>query len=157
MTVLSAIVHSGSKRCAAILETAVRAWQPLDDETLLDWSTTMEIGLENTPAREIWRKLLMAITAEDLPGRAPFFEEYYEAKLQEKFQEKFQEKYREGEAKDRASLILRVLERHGIPVPEDIRERVTSCTDLDTLMLWFDRSLTANTAEDLFTEDSEAP
>ena len=69
----------------------------------------------------------------------------------------FEEKYLEGKTEDRASLILRVLEKHGIDVPDDIRERITSCSDLDTLTLWFDRSLTASTAEDLFVENPEAP
>jgi hypothetical protein len=39
-----------------------------------------------------------------------------------------------------------VLEKRAIHVPADIRERITSCTDLDTLTLWFDRSLTATAA-----------
>ncbi|MDF3140742.1 MULTISPECIES: hypothetical protein [unclassified Streptomyces] len=59
--------------------------------------------------------------------------------------------YAEGLAEARVSGILRVLEKHGIPVPEGARERITSCTDLDTLALWFDRSLTATTAEELLT------
>ncbi|MFI1704621.1 hypothetical protein [Streptomyces griseoruber] len=71
----------------------------------------------------------------------------------------FEETYLEGEAKgkveDRASLVLRLLEKRGIDVPEDVRERITSCDDLDTLTLWFDRSLTATAAGDLFVESSE--
>ncbi|MDV7215748.1 hypothetical protein [Streptomyces prunicolor] len=66
------------------------------------------------------------------------------------------EAHAEGRAENRAAFTLRVLERRGIPVPDDIRERITSCTDLDTLTLWFDRSLTASTAEDLFVETPEA-
>ncbi|WP_338781236.1 hypothetical protein [Streptomyces sp. DG1A-41] len=46
-----------------------------------------------------------------------------------------------------------MLEKRGIPVPEDTRDRIISCTDLDTLALWFDRSLTATTVEDLFAEE----
>jgi hypothetical protein len=61
----------------------------------------------------------------------------------------------EGKAEDRASLILRVLDKHGISVHEDTRDRITSCTDLDTLALWFDRALTATTAEALFAEEPE--
>ncbi|MET7896773.1 hypothetical protein [Streptomyces mirabilis] len=61
----------------------------------------------------------------------------------------------EGEAKGEATLVLRVLEKHAVEISEDVRERITSCTDLDTLTLWFDRSLTATTAEELFTEDPE--
>jgi hypothetical protein len=48
---------------------------------------------------------------------------------------------------------LSVLEIRGIPVPKATRDRITTCTDLDTLTLWFDRSLTATTAEDLFVEE----
>ncbi|MFJ4690993.1 hypothetical protein [Streptomyces sp. NPDC088766] len=64
----------------------------------------------------------------------------------------FEETYLEGKAEDRASLVLRVLDKRGVDVPEGTRERITSCTDLDTLTLWFDRSLTATTAEDLFVD-----
>jgi hypothetical protein len=63
----------------------------------------------------------------------------------------------EGRAENRAAFTLHVLEKRGVPAPENIRERITSCTDLDTLTLWFDRSLTASTAEDLFVETPEAP
>ncbi|MGX1560586.1 hypothetical protein [Streptomyces sp. NPDC055506] len=46
-----------------------------------------------------------------------------------------------------------MLEKRGIDIPEATRGRITSCTDLDTLTLWFDRSLTVGTAEDLFAEE----
>ncbi|MEU0248073.1 hypothetical protein ABZ192_27855 [Streptomyces sp. NPDC006235] len=52
-----------------------------------------------------------------------------------------------------AESILSVLKKRGIPVPEATRDRITSCTDLDTLTLWFDRSLTATAVEDLFAEE----
>ncbi|MER6629354.1 hypothetical protein ABT301_14100 [Streptomyces sp. NPDC000987] len=63
----------------------------------------------------------------------------------------------EGKVENRVSLILRVLELHGVPVSEGTRERITSCTDLDTLARWFDRSLTATAAEELFAGDPEVP
>ncbi|RZU24718.1 hypothetical protein [Streptomyces sp. BK239] len=55
-----------------------------------------------------------------------------------------------GEAKGRAADILRILDRRGIEVSEAVRESVTSCTDLDALGTWLDRSLTASAAEELF-------
>jgi hypothetical protein len=45
-----------------------------------------------------------------------------------------------------------VLDKRGVPIPEAVRDRITTCTDLDTLPLWFDRSLTATTTEDLFAD-----
>ena len=61
----------------------------------------------------------------------------------------------EGQAAGEAALILRLLEKRGVLVSEGVRERVTSCTDLDTLTLWFDRALTVAVAEDLFVEEAE--
>jgi hypothetical protein len=106
----------------------------------------MEIALANTPARAKWRELQMPVGSY-YPGQGTLIEEkYLEGKA---------EGEAKGEAKDRATLILRVLEKHTVDVPEDIRDRITSCTDLDTLMLWFDRSLTATTAEELFAENED--
>jgi hypothetical protein len=137
------MVHSESRKNAAILETLAHGLQSFDEATLKYWFEVLEVGLENTPARKKWRELMSVIT--NFRGRGTLFEEtYLEGKAK-------------GQADDRASLILRVLEKHGIQVSEATREHVTSCSDLDTLTLWFDRALTATTAEDLFTEDPEAP
>ncbi|MEU0671854.1 hypothetical protein ABZ330_03000 [Streptomyces sp. NPDC006172] len=60
----------------------------------------------------------------------------------------------EGEAKGRvegrAADNLRILDRRGVEVSEAVRERVASCSDMDALGGWLDRSLTVSTAEDLF-------
>jgi hypothetical protein len=144
LATISAIVHSESKNIAATLDIMARGMRSFDKGTAKYWCEFLEVGLKDTPARETW-KGLQNMVATYFPGHGTLFEEtYLEGKA-------------EGRAEDRASLILRVLEKHGIPVPEDIRERITSCTDLDTLMNWFDRSLTATTAEDLFAEDAEIP
>ncbi|MGA5121162.1 hypothetical protein [Streptomyces pseudogriseolus] len=42
----------------------------------------------------------------------------------------------------------------GLAISDDVRERVTTCTDLDRLHDWLDRSGTAERAEDLFVEGS---
>ncbi|MFJ6897172.1 hypothetical protein [Streptomyces hokutonensis] len=131
-----------------VLEAMVRGLLSFEPDTTAYWFEVMEVGLENTPAKEKWRDLMSNVITH-FPGHGTLFEEkYLEGKAEGKT---------EGKAEDRASLILRVLEKHGIDVPEDIRERITSCTDLDTLTLWFDRSLTASTAEDLFVETPEDP
>jgi hypothetical protein len=150
LAVLSAIVHSDSRRSGAILDTVADGWRSFDKDTLAYWFETMEIALANTPARAKWRELHMSVGTY-YPGQGTLIEEkYLEGKADGEAEGKA-----EGEAKDRATLILRVLEKHAVDVPEDIRERVTSCTDLDTLMLWFDRSLTATTAEELFAENED--
>jgi hypothetical protein len=56
----------------------------------------------------------------------------------------------EGEAGRLATDILRALRVRHVPVSDEIRERITSCTDLDQLERWFDRAMTVHNADDLF-------
>ncbi|MFD9936121.1 hypothetical protein ACFWZ6_23670 [Streptomyces massasporeus] len=139
LATFSAIVHSESANAAAILELLAHGMRSFDRATAKYWCEWLEVGLENTPVRETWRELEKMV-ATYFPGRGTLFEEtYLEGKA-------------EGIAEGKAGAILRVLEKRGIPVPEAVRDRITTCTDLDTLTLWFDRSLTATTAEDLFAD-----
>jgi hypothetical protein len=54
---------------------------------------------------------------------------------------------------ERVDTILYLLEHRHIPVPEGARERITACTDLDTLARWRDRAFTATDVEDLFAPE----
>lgn len=58
-----------------------------------------------------------------------------------------------GVEQERASMVLRILQWRGIDVPEAVRERVTSCTDLDRLEVWAQRAVHASFAKDLFGDD----
>ncbi|MFI8349111.1 hypothetical protein [Streptomyces sp. NPDC085596] len=53
--------------------------------------------------------------------------------------------------------MLRVLEVRGIVVPDDIRERITACTDPARVSDWLDRAGTVPRAEDRFTDTPETP
>ncbi|MFI0357075.1 hypothetical protein [Actinomadura sp. 9N407] len=55
-----------------------------------------------------------------------------------------------GEAKGEAKSVLLVLHARGISVPNDIRDRVTDCADLDQLERLVQRAATIDAAEDLF-------
>ncbi|WP_330306709.1 MULTISPECIES: hypothetical protein [unclassified Streptomyces] len=59
----------------------------------------------------------------------------------------------EGRAEGTAGAILRVLDRRGIDVSDEDRERIASCDDLDMLDLWLDRAITATSASEVFVED----
>ncbi|CAL9492972.1 hypothetical protein SUDANB60_03267 [Streptomyces sp. enrichment culture] len=76
------------------------------------------------------------------------------------FEEKYLEGKAEGEARGKAEGeargILRVLEVRGLPLSDDVRQRITACTDLDRLNEWLERSGTVEHAEDLFTEEGPA-
>ncbi|WP_190083075.1 hypothetical protein [Streptomyces longisporoflavus] len=40
-------------------------------------------------------------------------------------------------------------------LPDDARERITTCTDLDTLAPWRDRAITVTDEEDLFAPEKD--
>ncbi|MER7490525.1 hypothetical protein ABTY20_32510 [Streptomyces sp. NPDC126497] len=139
LAALSAIVHSQSRRSAAILEAVARGLVSFEPDVTKYWFEVVEVGLESTPARENWRKLMQDVVTH-FPGHGTLFEE----------------KFLEGKAESKAEDILRVLNVRGLAIPDEVRERVAACTDLDSLTAWFDRALTITTAEDLFTEDPAA-
>ena len=55
----------------------------------------------------------------------------------------------EGRAEGEAKAVLAILRARGISVPEDIRTRIITCTDLDQLDTWVHRAATATTIHDL--------
>ncbi|MFJ8541581.1 hypothetical protein ACIRFH_06070 [Streptomyces sp. NPDC093586] len=151
LAVLSAIVHSENRRAPDILEVVARGLLSFDPETTKYWFEMVEVGLESTPTRENWRKLMQNVITH-FPGHRTLFEEkYLEGKAEGKA---------EGEARGEAKGVLRVLEVRGLSITDAVRERITTCTDLDRLNDWLDRAGTVERAEDLFapgTDPTELP
>jgi hypothetical protein len=56
----------------------------------------------------------------------------------------------EGRAEGEAAMLLRVLAARGFEVPDDVRERVRSCTDIGQLEAWGDRAVTAKSLDEIF-------
>ncbi|MHA5049639.1 hypothetical protein [Streptomyces sp. SD15] len=137
MAAFSAVAHGRSPRIEAILEALARALQETDGKSADYFNDFLDNSLGKTPAGEKWREILSFVSY--FPGRGTVRETAY----------------LEGRAENQASSILRLLERRGIPVPDDARTRITDCSDLDTLVRWFDRAITATRTEDLFSEEPE--
>ncbi|MBC7268157.1 MAG: hypothetical protein H5T76_05455 [Streptomyces sp.] len=147
MATFAAIVHSESEGISGILNLLAHAMRSFDKATAKYWSELLEIGLENTPAKETWRELEKMVVSY-FPGRGTVFEEAYldgEAKGEAKGVVK-------GEAKGKAEGVLRVLEVRGISVPDAVRERVVGCTDLPLLDELLARAVTVERADELFVE-----
>ncbi|MFI1866218.1 hypothetical protein [Streptomyces jumonjinensis] len=51
-----------------------------------------------------------------------------------------------------AEAILMFLEQRGIDIPDDARERITSCDDPETMHHWLTRTATAPSAEAVFDD-----
>jgi hypothetical protein len=55
----------------------------------------------------------------------------------------------EGRAEGEARALLAILHARGIPVPDYLHTRITTCTDLDQLDTWIRRASTATTIHDI--------
>jgi len=55
-----------------------------------------------------------------------------------------------GEARGEARAVLAFLDARGIEVPDDVREEIASCSDLDQLDTWIRRAATASKVQELF-------
>ncbi|MGW7564863.1 hypothetical protein ACWGJV_01105 [Streptomyces tendae] len=144
LAVLSAIVHSESRRAPAILEAVARGLLSFEPDVTRYWFELVEVALESTPTRENWRKLMQnAVTY--FPGHRTLFEEkYLEGKA-------------EGEARGEARGVLRVLEVRDLVITDAVRERIVTCSDLTLLNDWLDRAGTVERAEDLFSTGPGSP
>ncbi|MGH3189851.1 MAG: hypothetical protein ACRDPY_24135 [Streptosporangiaceae bacterium] len=56
-----------------------------------------------------------------------------------------------GRAQGEAAMLMRVLAARGFTVPDDIRQRIQSCTDLGQIEAWGERAVTANSLDEIFT------
>ncbi|MFL4906455.1 hypothetical protein ACJ6WF_25540 [Streptomyces sp. MMS24-I2-30] len=149
LATLSAIVHSESEHIEAILELLARGMRSFDKSTALYWSELLEVGLENTPARALWRELeKMVVTF--FPGRGTVFEEAYLDGQAKGYAAGVAEGKAAAMAEGKAESVLRILEVRGLSVSDDVRERISACTDLARLDDWLDRSGTVERAEELF-------
>jgi hypothetical protein len=127
----------------AILEVLAAALDKIDTETAAMFAEFTEAGLGETPGLQIWRAL-MAI--ETFP---------YSSQLRSKGREEGRAEGRAaGRAEGEAAAILRILERREVELDDASRERIESCTDLETLGKWLDRSLDVRTVDELFAEES---
>ncbi|WP_309505455.1 hypothetical protein [Streptomyces phytophilus] len=143
--VFSAITHSNDPDAGAILNVLAEALQKTDDETRTICSELASSGLGDTPAAGIWRTLMET-------GLFSFRGFVAEGLREEGRVEGRVEGREEGRVADGVAKVTRLLEVRGIPVPADAHRRITTCKDPETLDLWFDRAITATTADELFTD-----
>ncbi|MEU7043865.1 hypothetical protein AB0A77_22735 [Streptomyces varsoviensis] len=63
------------------------------------------------------------------------------------------ESYTEGFLRSQAESVLTTLHQRGIDTPEEARERITGCRDVETLAVWFERSMDAGSIRDVLVEN----
>ncbi|QIS19697.1 hypothetical protein [Nocardia terpenica] len=110
------------------LAAALRTVEDEEDSSIFQVLTEMALG--KSPAADIWRKMMTV----DLS----FFRS-----------ETCQRVRGEGRVEGKASAILNVLDARGIAVPDEARERITTCTDDTVLDRWIRQAVTVATADEL--------
>ncbi|MFF4018121.1 hypothetical protein [Streptomyces sp. NPDC001843] len=138
LAVLSAMTHGRGPQAGAILESLATALRTIDADSAAAFVQFVDSCLGDTQAQQMWRDLM---TAMQYFWRHPLAEQVR------------QEGREEGIEQERASMVLRILQWRGIDVSESVRDRVTSCTDLDRLEVWAQRAVHASSAKDLFGDD----
>jgi hypothetical protein len=146
-TVFSALTHSRSSKVDAILEALAGALKAIDRDTALTLVEITEAGLGETAGRQKRRELM---TKQLIPYVSEFRRQGIEEGRAEGIEAGRAEGRAQGEAAGQARAILQILDKRGIAVDDDSREQIVSCTDLDTLGNWLDRSIAATQVSDLF-------
>jgi hypothetical protein len=130
---LAAITHAAGPGVDAILKALSTALRDAPEDIADPLVEFTAQGLGNRPAKHLWRNLV----AVDLS----FYKSYISEEIRD-----------EGRAEGRAEDVLLVLEQRGLDVPDDVRRRVTDCTDPETLRGWLTRAVTAPKAEEIFDD-----
>jgi hypothetical protein len=139
LATLSAITHAKEAAVDGILKalsTALRDVPEAVADPIIEF-TAQGLGV-NRRAGELWRNLV----AVDLS----FYKSYISEEIRD-------EGRAQGRAQGRAEDILLVLGARGLDVPDEIRERITTCDDPDLLRRWLTRAVTAPSAEAIFMEE----
>lgn len=106
---------------------------------------------------ELHRRYKQIIEREGLsPGEIAYLRGKIE-KWPPGYAEQWASGYAVGLANGKAKGTLAILNARGIPVPDSVRERITTCTDLDRMDAWLERSRTVERAEDLFADGLDVP
>ncbi|ANS65708.1 hypothetical protein SLINC_3484 [Streptomyces lincolnensis] len=136
LAVLSAMTHGRGRRAPAILESLAAALRTIDPDTAAVFVQFVDSCLADTQAQHMWRDLMTAM------------QYFWRHPLAEQVREEGREA---GRAQERAESILRNLKWREIDVPDAVRERVLSSTDMDELGTWLERSYQVDDVWELFT------
>ncbi|WP_405535779.1 hypothetical protein OG787_18540 [Streptomyces sp. NBC_00075] len=139
LAAFSAMTHGKGPGAAAILKPLAAALETTDPEGAGMLAQFVESCLGDAQAKQIWKELMMPVNY------------FFRHEVAEKVREEGRE---EGVEKERASMVLRILDWRGIAIPDSVKDRVEACSDLGQLEIWARRAVNATNAEDLFAGDT---
>ncbi|GAA4531763.1 hypothetical protein [Nonomuraea ferruginea] len=131
LAVFSALAHALSRSVNAILEALAPALDTLDVDDAGFLAEFIEVGLGDTTARQLWRKMMSTGTY--------------------RYQSEFAQQLREeGQVRGETRSILLLLERRGVAVDEAARARIEGCAEVARLDTWLVRAMSVATVDELF-------
>lgn len=138
LAVLSAMAHGGrpGPQQRAVLEALLAAYGAVDVEHASLYHDVVQRALP-AAARHHLESLMLDLRRTDI-YQSDFARHYIDLGLAQ------------GKASGEAEALLEVLAARAIEVPDDVRARITGCTDLEQLRTWIRRAVTAGSVHDLF-------
>jgi hypothetical protein len=134
LALLSAMVHGDGPDGVKIVDALVASFATTDRDRAILYS---ELAFEVLP------KKLRGLWEERMSTHTFTFQSDYARRLKA-------EGRAEGRAEGEATAVLDVLDTRGFDVSEEVRARITSCSDLDQLKTWLRRAVTVGTIDELF-------
>jgi hypothetical protein len=135
LCVLSAMVHGNEPVAADIATTGAEAFHGLDAER-----RTLYLDLIFDSIHDAAQAVLEAFMNSNPRYRSAYARRYFDAGEAK------------GEAAGRSHALLQVLSARGLDVSDQVRARITECTELALLDTWLARALTAASAAEVVGE-----
>lgn len=129
LAVLSTLVHAGRQDPYPLFKALLEAFGALGTGR-----ASLYYDFLTTELSSVTAKLLEDfVTATDYHYRSDFARHHFA----------------EGKAEGEAEALLTILDARGLALSEEVRTRITSCTDLDLLKQWLRQAATAERVEEL--------
>jgi hypothetical protein len=142
LAMVSAMMHGSHPEYARILDTLQVVLAATDQDQAVQYSEIVFAVLPPA-ARRYWEELM---STQAFP-----FQSAYARRLRAEGQAKGRAEGRaKGRAEGEATAVLEVLDARGFDVPEQVRARITACSDVGQLKIWVRRAATVRTVDDLF-------
>lgn len=140
LAVLSALAHGGDHP-GLVLPVLVASLEKFNPEHAQVYLQLVAQALP-VAARNLLEEMMATVQVSDI--------EFAKTVLPKTYAKLTAEGEAVGEIKGEVRAILAVLKARNVEVPDFLRKRISTCTDLDQLEVWIDRAATATTIDELF-------
>ncbi|MGW5972926.1 hypothetical protein [Streptomyces sp. NPDC055186] len=143
---LAAITHAAEPVVDVILKALSTALRDTPEDIADPIVEFTAQGLGNRPAKHLWRNLV----AVDLS----FYKSYLVEEIRDEARTQgLEQGLEQGHVQRAAEDVLLVLDQRGLDISDEVRARVTDCTDPEVLRHWLLRAVTAPKAEEIFEDE----